>query len=159
MPTNLDQARSAIASQIGPDAAEFTPTGEKHFIAEAALLDMAGSFLFAFLKGVVKKANEEAQEKLGHSIGAAIGDAFGNLLNRLRHKEPPVSDTELQAVQAEAATTVKKLGLSQAEIDAIGKAVAAAMTSALSKQADREISSRVVDRVKQEGLKTVAEEA
>jgi hypothetical protein len=159
MPNDLDQARAAIASEIGPDVAEFTPTGEKHFIAEAALLDMAGSFLFAFLKGVAKKANEEAQEKLGHSLGAAIADGFGNLLNRLRHKEPPVSDTELQAAQAEAATTVKKLGLSQADIDAIGKAVAAAMTAALSKQADREISSRVVDRVKQEGLKTIAPQA
>ncbi|MDQ2839495.1 MAG: hypothetical protein M3Y72_00315 [Acidobacteriota bacterium] len=159
MSTTLDQARSAIASEIGPDVAEFTPTGEKHFIAEAALLDMVGSFLFAFFKGVAKKASDVAQDKVGGLLGTAIGDAFGSLLNRLRHKEPPVSDKELQAAQAEAATTVKELGLSQAQIDAIGKAVAEAMTSALSQQADREISNRVVDRVKQEGLKTIGQEA
>lgn len=155
MPTNLDQARSAIASEIGPDVAEFTPTGEKHFVAEAALLEMAGSFLFTFFKGVAKKASDVAQEKVGDSLGTAMGDAFGDLLNRLRHKAPPVSDQDLHAAQANAAAAVKNQGLSQAEIDAIGEAVAAAMTAALSKRSDPEITTRVMDRVKQEALKTI----
>jgi len=155
MQANLDQARSAIASEIGADAAEFTPAGEKHFVAEAALLDMAGSFLFAFFKGVAKKASEVAQQKVGDSVGTAIGDAFGSLLNRMRHKEPPVSDTELHASQTEAAAVLKNQNLSQADIDAIAKAVATAMTAALSKASDAEISSRVVECVKREGLKTI----
>jgi uncharacterized protein GlcG (DUF336 family) len=156
---NLDQARSAIASEIGPDAAEFTPTGEKHFVAEAALLDMAGSFMFLFFKGVAKKASEVAQQKVGDDLGTAIGDAFGSLLNRLRHKEAPVSDTELQVSQAEAAAALKNQNLSPADIDAIAKAVAAVMTAVLSKRSDAEISSRVVERVRQESLKTITETA
>ena len=156
MPTNLDQARSAIASEIGPDVAEFTPTGEKHFIAEAALLEMAGSFLFTFFKGVVTKASETAQNKAGEALGTAIGDAAGDLLNRLRHKAPAVSDKDLQAEQAKAAAAVKSQGLSQAEIDAIGVAVAVAMKEVLSKRSDPEITARVVDRVKQEGLQAIA---
>jgi hypothetical protein len=159
MPETLDQARSAIASEIGPDAVEFTPTGEKHFVAEAALLGMAGSFLFAFFKGVAEEASHTAQQRIGHSLGTAIGDAGANLLNRLRHKEPPVSDLDLQAAQAEAAAAVKKQDLSQAQIDAIAKAVADAITAALSKRSDAEISGRVMERVKAEGLKTIEEVA
>jgi hypothetical protein len=156
MPTNLDQARSSIASEIGPDVAEFTPTGEKHFVAEAALLEMAGTFLFSFFKGVVKKATQTAEDKAGGALGTAIGDAAGDLLNRLRHKAPPVSDKELQAEQASAAAAVKDNGLSQAQIDAIGVAVAAAMKQVLSKGSDPEITARVVDRVKQEGLQAIS---
>ena len=159
MPTNLDQARSAIASEIGPDVAEFTPTGEKHFIAEAALLEMAGGFLYTFFKGVVSKATETVQNKAGEAVGKAIGDAAGDLLNRLRHKAPAVSDKDLQAEQAAAAAAVKGQGLSQAQIDAIGAAVAAAMMAVLSQRSDPEITARVVDRVKQEGLQAITQGA
>jgi hypothetical protein len=156
MPTNLEQARSAVASEIGADAAEFTAPGERHFVAEAALMSMAGSFLFSFFKGVAKKAGDVAQEKVGDALGNAIGDAFGSLLNRLRGKAPQVTDQELQSAQAEAADAVKKQGLSQAEIDAIGQAVAQAMSTVLAKQADADVSSRVAERVKVEGLKTIS---
>lgn len=156
MPTNLDQARSAIASEIGPDVAEFTPPGEKNFIAEAALLEMAGSFLLAFFKGVAAKASEAAQQKVGDSIGAAIGDAFGNLLNFLRHKAPAASQSDLQSAQSAASAAVKQGGLSQAQIDAIAQAVAVAMAAALSKQSDADVSTRVAERVKTEGLKTLS---
>ena len=156
MSTNLDQARSAIASEIGPDVAEFTPTGEKHLALEAFLFSMAGSFLMTFFKGVVKKAAEVAQEKAGDAIGTAIGDIVGDWVNRLRHKDLPVSDEDLKAEQAKAAAAMKDQKLSQAEIDAIGAAVAKAMTEALSKRSDPEITARVVNRVKQEGLQAIS---
>jgi hypothetical protein len=159
MQTDLQHASSAIGSAIGADAAEFTPTGEKHFIAEAALMEMGASFLFAFLKAVAKKAAEVAQEKMGKSLGTAIGDAFSGLLDRLKHKEPPVAAKDLEDARKEAEAAVKTSGLSQEEITAIGQAVATAMAAALSKRSDAEISSRVADRVKVEGLKVIAPEA
>jgi hypothetical protein len=151
----LKQARSAVASAIGPDVAEFTPADEKNFLAEAALIELGGSFLLAFFKGVAKKAADVAQEQVGDSVGKAIGDVFASLLNRLRHKTPPVPDKELEDARQEAATAVKKSGLSQAEIDAIGQAVAVAMAAALAKDSDPDVSKRVADRVKVEGLKVI----
>ena len=156
MPTDLQQARSAIASEIGPDAAEFTPSGEKNFLAEAALFEMAGSFLLAFFEGVAKKAGAIAQDQIGDSLGTAIGEVFANLLNRLRHKDVPVPEKELEAARQEAVAAVKKEGLSQEEIDAIGQAVATAMAAVLAKQSDADVSDRVADRVKAEGLKVMA---
>ena len=156
MPTNLDEARSAIASQIGADAAEFTPAGEKNFVAEAALMSMAGSFLFSFLKGVAKKAAEVAQNSAGESIGTAAGEAIGDLLNRLRHKEPPATEADLHAAQTEAVSAVRAEALSQAQIEAISKAVAAAMVEALTKRSDPEVTQRVVAAVRTEGLKAIA---
>lgn len=155
MKPDLQQARSAVASAIGPDAAEFSPSDEKNFLAEAALLEMGGAFLLAFLKGVAKKAGETAQEEMGESLGTAIGGALANLLNRMRHKTPPVPDKELEDARQEAATAVKKRGLSQEEITAIGQAVAVAMAAALSKESDPNVSKRVADRVKVEGLKVI----
>jgi hypothetical protein len=152
---DLQKARSAVASEIGPDVAEFTPSDEKNFIAEAALIEMGGSFLLAFFKGVAKKAGEVAQEQMGDSLGTAIGDAFANLLNRLRHKTPPVHDKELEEARQDAASAVKKSGLSQEEIAAIGQAVATAMAAALSKDSDPDVSKRVAERVKVEGLKVI----
>jgi hypothetical protein len=155
MQPDLQKARSAVASAIGADAAEFTPSDEKNFLAEAALIEMGGSFLLAFFKGVAKKAGDVAQEKMGDSLGTAIGDAFASLLNRIRHKTPPVPDKELEDAREQAATAVKKSGLSQEEITAIGQAVAAAMATELSKESDPDVSKRVAERVKVEGLKVI----
>jgi hypothetical protein len=155
MKTDLQQARSAVASAIGPDVAEFTPSDEKNFLAEAALIELGGSFLLAFFKGVAKKAGEVAQGQIGDSIGTAIGDAFASLLNRIRHKTPPLPDKELEDARQEAETAVKKRGLSQEEISAIGQAVAVALAAALSKESDPDVSKRVSDRVKVEGLKLI----
>jgi hypothetical protein len=155
MQPDLQKARSAVASAIGADAAEFTPSDEKNFLAEAALIEMGGSFLLAFFKGVAKKAGDVAQEKMGDSLGTAIGDAFASLLNRIRHKTPPVPDKELEDAREQAATAVKKSGLSQEEITAIGQAVAVAMAAALSKESDPDVSKRVAERVKVEGLKVI----
>jgi hypothetical protein len=155
MQPDLQKARSAVASAIGADAAEFTPSDEKNFLAEAALIEMGGSFLLAFFKGVAKKAGDVAQEKMGDSLGTAIGDAFASLLNRIRHKTPPVPDKVLEDAREQAATAVKKSGLSQEEITAIGQAVAAAMATELSKESDPDVSKRVAERVKVEGLKVI----
>ena len=159
MQPDLKQASSAIGSAIGADAAEFTPTGEKHFVAEAALMEMGASFLFAFLKAVAKKAGEVAQEQVGTSLGTAIGEIFSGLLGRLKRKQPPVGEKDLEDARKEAETAVKAGGLSQAEIAAIGQAVATAMAAELSKRSDATIRARVADQVKVEGLKVLTPEA
>src|ERR1700727_3022081 len=102
MKADLQQACSAVASAIGPDAAEFTPSDEKNFLTEAALIGMGGSFLLAFFKGVAKKAGEVAEEHVGDELGTAIGEAFASLLNRIRHKTPPLPDKELEDARREA---------------------------------------------------------
>ena len=76
MTPDLQRARSAIASEIGPDVAEFTPAGEKHFVGEAALLAMGGTFLYAFFKGFVQKAGEAAGKEIGEPAGSAGATAF-----------------------------------------------------------------------------------
>lgn len=122
-------------------------------------MEMGASFLFAFLKGVAKKAGDVAQEKVGDKLGTAIGDAFGSLLNRLKRKEPPVGEKDLEDAQKEAQAAVKAKGLSQEQIAAIGQAVAVALAAELSKRSDATISNRVADRVKVEGLKVITPEA
>ncbi|MEO6982672.1 MAG: hypothetical protein ABI072_06100 [Edaphobacter sp.] len=152
MTPDLQRARSAIASEIGPDVAEFTPEGEKHFVAEAALLAMGGTFLYAFFKGVVEKAGESAGKKLGEPVGNALGGFFGGLFSKLRHQPASVGDTDLEAARQEAAAVVKQGGLSPEEVAAIGQAVAAAMAAVLAQQADGAVSQRVAQRVRTEGL-------
>jgi len=159
MQPDLQHASSAIGSAIGADAAEFTPTGEKHFVAEAALIDMGASFLFAFLKAVARQAASIAQDNMGKSLGEAIGDAFAGLLSRLKRKEPPVGEKDLEDARKEAQAAVKAKGLSQEEIAAIGQAVATAMAAELSKRSDPGVSNRVADSVKVEGLKVITPEA
>jgi hypothetical protein len=159
MQPDLQHASTAIGSAIGADAAEFTPTGEKHFIAEAALMEMGASFLFAFLKAVAKKAAGIAQDKMGISLGDAIGDAFAGLLSRLKRKEPAVGEKDLEDARKEAESAVRKSGLSQEEIAVIGQAVATAMAAELSKRSDPGVSTRVADSVKVEGLKVITPEA
>jgi hypothetical protein len=159
MPTDLQQARSAIATEIGPDVAEFTPSTEKHFVAEAALLAMGGTFLLGFLKGVSAKATEAAGKKIGEPVGSAVGDYIGGLWLKLRHQDAPVKDDELEVASKEAAAAVKKGALSPEEVAAIGQAVAAAMAAVLAQRADAEVSRRVSQRVQVEGLKVIASEA
>jgi hypothetical protein len=155
MKADLQQACSAIASEIGPDVAEFTPSDEKNFLVEAAVIGMGGSFLLAFFKGVAKKAGEVAEEQVGDELGTAIGEAFASLLNRIRHKTPPLPDKELEEARQEAETAVKRRGLSPEQIAAVGQAVAVAMAAALSQESDPNVSKRVADRVKVEGLKVI----
>ena len=65
----LTEAMAAIAADIGPDAAEFSPPGQKNFLTEAALLGMAGTFLLSLFKGMAKKISEKIGEKIGDKIG------------------------------------------------------------------------------------------
>lgn len=153
MTPDLQRARSAIASEIGPDVAEFTPAGEKHFVGEAALLAMGGTFLYAFFKGFVQKAGEAAGKEIGEPVGSALGKFIGGLFGKLRHPAaPPVADADLEAARQEAAAVVKTGGLSPEEIAAIGQAVAASMAAVLAQQADSDVSQRVAERVRSEGL-------
>jgi hypothetical protein len=48
-------------------------------VAEAALITMAGTFLYAFFKGTVEKAGEAAGKKAGEPIGNALGSLFGEM--------------------------------------------------------------------------------
>lgn len=156
MTNDLNHARSAVAMEIGPDVAEFTPAGEKHFVAEAALVGMAGTFLFAFFKGTVEKAGEAAGKKVGEPIGDALGSLFGGIFKKLGHKDGALSEEDLESARKEAATAVKQSGLSQAEVAAIGQAVAVAMAAVLAQQADASVSKRVTERVSTEGLRVIA---
>lgn len=156
MTSDLERARSAVAREIGPDVAEFTPAGEKHFVAEAALLAMGGTFLYAFFKGMVAGTGESLGKKLGEPLGAALGSFFGGVFKGLGKKENAVPDKELESAQAEAASTLKKSGLSQEQINQIAQAVALSMAEVLSKEADSGVSGRVAQRVKSEGLKVIA---
>jgi hypothetical protein len=157
MTNDLERARAAVAREIGPDVAEFTPAGEKHFIAEAALLAMGGTFLYAFFKGMVEKTGESLGKEVGEPLGKALGSFFGGIFKGLGKKESAVPDKELESAQAEAAAAVKSSGLTQEQINQIAQAVALSMATVLSQDADVGVSNRVAQRVKTEGLKVIAD--
>lgn len=152
----LNSAVSNVAADLGPDAAEFTPPGEKNFLVAAALSGMAGSFLYAFFKAVAGKALEHVEDKLGEKIGDAVGEACASLIARLRHKAPQVTPAELKNAGEAAASAIKQANLSSADVAAISKAVAEAMTKALSVRSDAEVSQRVAETVSSEGLQALS---
>ncbi len=158
MTNDLQQARSAIAKEIGPDVAEFTPADEKHFVAEAALLAMGGTFLYAFFKGMVEGTGEGLGKKLGEPLGTALGSFFGGVFKGLGKKDGAVAEAQLESARAEASAAVKKSALTQEQINAIAQAVALSMAAVLSQEADAGVSNRVVQRIKTEGLKVIADE-
>jgi preprotein translocase subunit SecF len=151
----LDSAISSIAADIGPDAAEFTPPGQKNFLVEAALGSMAASFLYSFFKAVAGKATERVESKLGEKLGDAAADACLNLIDRLRHKLPQASPAEVKSAGEQAAAAIKQKGLSNAQIEAISKAVAEAMAKALAVRSDAEVSQRVSQTVSSEGVRAL----
>lgn len=152
----LDRARAAIGDEIGADAAEFTPSTEKHFIGEAGLILYGGMFLCAFFKGFVEKAGEAAGKKLGKPAGSALGDFLLGAFKKLANKEVPVQDTEIESTRKEAVAAINATNtLSPEQIEAIGIAVQNAMTAALSAKANRRVSERVARRVRAEALKTM----
>jgi hypothetical protein len=157
MTSDLERARSAVAREIGPDVAEFTPPDEKHFVAEAALLAMGGTFLYAFFKGMVEKTGESLGKKVGEPLGNAMGSFFGGVFKGLGKKDSAVPDKEVESAQAEAAAVLKKSGLTQEQINQIAQAVALSMATVLSQEADAGVSSRVAQRVKTEGLKVISD--
>jgi len=151
----LDSAISSIAADIGPDAAEFTPPGQKNFLVEAALGSMAANFLFAFFKAVAGKAAETAEGQIGEKIGNTVADAVSGLIDRLRHKTPPATAADVQSAGDAAAAAIKQQGLSPAELQAISAAVADAMAKALSVRSNPDVSQRVAQTVSSEGLGTL----
>lgn len=155
MTSDLERARAAVAREIGPDVAEFTPAGEKHFVAEAALLAMGGTFLYAFFKGVVEKTGEALGKKVGEPLGTALASFFGGIFKGLGKKDKAVPDKDLESAQKEAAAALKQSGLTQEQINQIAQAVALSMAAVLSKDADAGVSDRVTQRVKIEGLKAI----
>jgi hypothetical protein len=152
----LDNAISGIAADIGPDAAEFTPPGQKNFLVEAALGSMAANFLFSFFKAVAGKAAETAEGKIGEKAGNAVAEAVSGLIDRLRHKAPPATPADVQSAGDEAAAAIKQQGLSPAELQAISAAVTDAMAKALAVRSNADVSQRVAQTVSTEGLQALS---
>jgi hypothetical protein len=150
-PYSFDQARAAIAEEIGADAVEFTAPGDKNFIAAITLYSMAGSFLYAFLKVVASKAVGHVEDRLGESLG----DAFLDLLDRLRHKQAPATDADLQAARSEAVTAIGSQNLSKDQIAEINHVVADAMGAFLAKHADSDVANRVTACVGQQAMQAI----
>lgn len=153
----LDNAISSIAADIGPDAAEFTPPGEKNFLVEAALGSMAANFLFSFFKAIAGKASETAEQKIGEKVGNAVADACSGLIDRLRHKTPAATAADVKSAGDAAAAQIKQQGLSPAELQAISAAVADAMAKALAVRSDADVSRRVADTVRTAGLDALSQ--
>lgn len=151
MSPDLQQARIAIASEIGPDVGEFTPSGEKHLLGEAAMLALAGSFLTGFFGGFAKAAGEKSGEKLG---GALI-DFIGRRIHGQRAMSPDEQSKSLDT----AASAAKQVVLTPEMIAAISVAVEKALAAALAQQAEPDIADRVASRVRQEALRVLAPQA
>jgi hypothetical protein len=148
----LEQARSAIASEIGPDVGEFTPAGEKHLFGWDDVLVLGGAFLIAFLTAFAKSAGEEAGKKLG----AALVDYVAEQIKAWRSK----SSEEQSAALENVATAAAKMTAATPELTAaISVAVEKALASVLGKEAESDIADRIAARVRQEALKVLAPEA
>lgn len=152
MTPELQQARRAIASEIGPDVGEFTPAGEKNFLGEAAMLAMAGSFLTGFFGGFAKAAGEKSGEKLG---GALI-DFIKRKITGERAKSPEEQSKALESAAAEASHAAV---LSPEMTAAISLAVEKALAAALSEQAESDIAERVASRVRTEAVQLLTAKA
>src|SRR5208282_3745380 len=102
MSPGLEQARSAIASEIGPDVGEFTPSDEKHLFGWAAMLALAGSFLTGFFGGFANAAGEQAGEK----PGGALIDFISEKIHGERAKSPDEQAKSLDTAASEAKLSV-----------------------------------------------------
>jgi len=158
MTTDLAAARSVIAREIGPDAAEFTPAEEKNFVAEAALISMGGMLLHAFFKGMVEETAKSFGKKVGEVTGESLGALVGGFFKGFGKRGSAVGDEALEASRSEAQSAVTHAGLTREQIAQISQAVAAAMATVMTHQidADPAVTKRVVEKVKSEGLKVIA---
>ncbi len=148
---DLEQARSAIASEIGPDVSEFTPADEKHLFGWDDMLVLGGAFLIAFLTAFAKSAGEEAGKKLG----AALVDYVAEQIKAWRSKSSEEQSAALENVGAAAA---KMAAAAPQLATAISIAVEKALASVLGKEAEPDIADRIAARVRQEALKALASE-
>ena len=144
MSSQLEQARLAVASEIGPDIGEFTPPEEKHFFGEAAMLSLAGSFLIGFFGGFAKAAGEKSGEKLA----GTLVDFIAKRLHAERGKSPEEQSKSLEAAAAEARRTQLTPEMRLAISDAVEKALAAA----LAQEAEPDIAQRIAARVREEAM-------
>ncbi|MEO6803784.1 MAG: hypothetical protein ABI197_11155 [Granulicella sp.] len=148
----LEEARSAIASEIGPDVGEFTPTGKKRLFGWDDMLVLGGAFLMAFLAAFAKSAGEEA----GKRLGAALVDYVAEQIKAWRSKSSEEQSVALENVAAAAA----KMTAAKPELTAaISAAVEAALASVLGNEAETDIAHRISARVRQEALKILTPEA
>jgi len=148
---DLEQARSAIASEIGPDVGEFTPSDEKHLFGWDDMLVLGGALLIAFMTAFAKGAGEEAGKKLG----GALADYITEQIKAWRSKSSAEQEVALENVASAAA----KMTVATPELTAaISVAVEKAMASVLGKDAEPDIAARVAARVRQEALKVLSPE-
>jgi hypothetical protein len=145
----LEEARSAIATEIGPDVGEFTPEGEKHLFGWDDMLLLGGAFLMAFLTAFAKSAGEEAGKKLG----AALVDYIAEQIKVWRSR----SADEQSAALKNAAAAAAKITAAKPELTAaVSAAVEKALASVLGNEAEPDIAARISTRVCREALKVLS---
>ena len=145
----LQQARSAIASEIGPDIGEFTPAAEKRLFGWDDMLLLGGAFLMAFLTAFARSAGDEAGKKLG----TALVDYIAEQIKAWRSKS---SEEQSAALENVAAATAKISAATPELTAAISQAVKEALASALGQEAESDIADRIAARVRDEALKVIA---
>ena len=148
MTPQLQQARIAIASEIGPDVGEFTPADEKNLLGEVAFLAMAGSFLTGFFGGFAKAAGEKSGERLG----SVLIDFISKKLHGERALSPDEQSKSLDA----AASAAKQVALTPEMTAAIVVQVEKALAAALAQQAESDVADRVAARVRAEAVRILA---
>ena len=152
MTPELREAQRAIASEIGPDVAEFTPADEKHLLVAAAVAALGGTFLTGFFEGFAKAAGSKAGEKLGETLLDFVSEKIA----KLRKKDSPEQAEDLERASATAkASLTQNSALTAEQVQAISKAVQDALSAALAQQADADIAARVAGRVRVEAMKTM----
>ena len=147
----LEQARSAIASEIGPDIGEFTDAGKKRLFGWDDMLVLGGAFLMAFLTAFAQSAGKEA----GKLLGTALVDYVAEQIKVWRSK---TSEEQSAALENVAAATAKITAAKPELTAAVTAAVEKALASVLGKEAESDIADRIAKRVSDEALKIFAPE-
>ena len=147
----LEQARSAIASEIGPDIGEFTDADKKRLFGWDDMLVLGGAFLMAFLTAFAQSAGKES----GKLLGAALVDYVAEQIKAWRSK---TSEEQSAALENVAAATAKITAAKPELTAAVTAAVEKALASVLGKEAESDIADRIAKRVSDEALKIFAPE-
>jgi hypothetical protein len=145
----LDQARSAIATEIGPDIGEFTPPNEKRLFGWDDMLVLGGAFLMAFLTAFAASAGREA----GTLLGKALVDYVAGQIKAWRSKTSEEQSAALENVASAAA----KIAAAKPELAAaVSDAVEKSLASVLGTDAETDIAHRIAAKVRDEALKILA---
>ena len=143
---NIEQARSAIATEIGPDVGEFTPAGEKHLFGWDDMLVLGGAFLIAYLKGFVEGVGGQAGKKSGEAL-------VDYLVDQVKVWRGKSSEEQSTATQHTADAAEKTVSADPKLAATVFAAVQKALASALANEAESDIAHRIADRVSQEAMK------